>query len=152
MDITQKLIRGGKSSVYPKKYWKANNKYTSSFDPNEESSCINNIDANNFYWKIIEIYPLPLNDFVLVEKTLPQILMTIQDSQLGYIVECDLEIPEDLHGYFQDFPIPPTKKVVTMDMLSRDQIEMLARLNIKFLPKVTKLMQTLNLKYKFSAT
>ena len=82
-DITQKLIRGGMSSVYAKKYWKANNKHTSSFDPNEESSFIINIDANNLYGGIMENYPLPLKYFVLIEKTLPQILMTSPDSQLG---------------------------------------------------------------------
>ena len=68
---------------------------------------------------------------------------------MGYVVECDREIPEDLHGYFQDFSIAPTKEIVTMDMLSTDQIEKLARLNVKTLPKVTKLMQTLNAKHKY---
>ena len=92
-------------------------------------------------------YPLPLKDFVLAEKTLPQILMTSPDSQL--VVECDLKIHEDLHGYFQDFPIAPTREIVTMDMLSTDQIEMLARLNVKTLSKVPKLMQTLNPKHKY---
>ena len=62
LDITQKLIRGGMSSVYANKYWKANNKYTSTFDPNEESSFIINIDAINFYGRIMENYPLPLKD------------------------------------------------------------------------------------------
>ena len=97
----------------------------------------------------MENYPLPLKDFVIVEKTLPQNLMTSPDSQLGYVVECDLEIPEDLHGYFQYFPIALTKEIVTMDMLSTDQIEMLARWNVKTLPEVPKLMQTLNPKHKY---
>ena len=157
LDITQKLIRGGMSSVYAKKYWKANNKYTSSFDPNEGAcvlvvrfstpSFIINIDANNLYGGIMENYPLPIKYFVLIEKALPQILMTSPDSQLGYVVECALEIPEDLHGYFQNFLIAPT--IVTMDMLSTDQNEMLARLNVKTLPKVPKLMQILNPKHKY---
>ena len=75
--------------------------------------------------------------------------MTSPDSQLGYEVESDLEISEDLHGYFQDFPIEPTKEVVTMDMLSTDQIEMLARVNVKTFFIVPKLMQTLNPKHKY---
>ena len=137
------------SSVYAKKHWKANTKYTSTFDPIEESSFIINIDANNLYGGIMENYPLPLKDFLLVEKTLPQILTTSQDSQLGYVVECDLERPGELHGYFQEFPIAPTKETVTMDMLSTEQIEMLARMTVKTLPKVPKLMQTFNPKYKF---
>ena len=149
LNMTQNLICGGMSSVYAKKYCIANNKYKSSFDPNEESNFIINIDANNLYGGIMENYPLPLKDFVLVEKILPQILMTSQDSQLGYVVECDLEIPEDLHGYFQDFPIAPTKGIVKMDMLSTDQIEELARLNVKTLPEVPKLMQTLNPNHKY---
>ena len=101
--------------------------------------------GGNFYGGIMENYPLPLKD----EKLLPQILMTSQDSQLGYVVKCDREIPEDLHGYFQDFSIAPTKEIVTMDMLSTDQIKKLARLNAKTLPKVPKLMQTLNPKHKY---
>ena len=75
--------------------------------------------------------------------------MTSPDSQLGYVVECDLKITEDLHRYFEDFPIAPTKEVVTRDMLSTDQIEMLARLNVRTLPKVPKLLQTLNPKHKY---
>ena len=97
----------------------------------------------------MENYPLPIKDFFLVERNLPQTLMTSPDSQLGYEVESDLEIFEDLHGYSQDFPIEPTKEVVTMDMLSTDQIEMLARVNVNTLFKVPKLMQTLNPKHKY---
>ena len=59
-------IDPGMSSVYAKKYWKANHKYTNSFDPNEESSFIINIDANNLHGGIMEIYSLPRK--VLVEK------------------------------------------------------------------------------------
>ena len=61
-------------------------------------------------------------------------------------MECDLEIPEDLQGCIVTMP---TKEIVTMDMLSTDQIEMLARLNVRTLLKVPKLMQTLNPKHKY---
>ena len=92
-------------------------------------------------WRIIHYH--------YVEKILPQILLTSPDSQLGYVVKCVLEIPEDLQEYFQGFFIAPTKEVVTMDMLSTDQIEMVARPNVRSLPKKAKLMQTLNPKHKY---
>ena len=57
------MIRGGISSVYARKYWKANNQYLDDHDKNEEKSFIVKIDANNLYGGIMQNYSLPLNDF-----------------------------------------------------------------------------------------
>ena len=63
LDLVQRMIRGGMSSVYARRFYKANNKYLDNFSPSEPSSHILNIDANNLYGGIMKHCPLPLNDF-----------------------------------------------------------------------------------------
>ena len=54
--------------------------------------------------------PLPLNNFSIVEKSLADILLTSETSEWGYIVEVNLTIPEELHDFFADYPLPPLVK------------------------------------------
>ena len=54
--------------------------------------------------------PLPLNDFSIVEKNLADKLLTIETSELGYIVEVNLTIPEELHDFLLITPLPPLVK------------------------------------------
>ena len=54
--------------------------------------------------------PLPLYDFSIVEKSLVDILLTSKSSEWGYIVEVSLTIPEELHDFFADYPLPPLMK------------------------------------------
>ena len=63
LHFVEGMIRGGMSSVYAQKYWKANNQYLDDHDKNEENSFIVNIDANNLYGGIMQNYSLPLSDF-----------------------------------------------------------------------------------------
>ena len=44
LDRVQPMIRGGMSSVYARRFYKANNKYLNNFSPSEPSSYILNID------------------------------------------------------------------------------------------------------------
>ena len=53
---------------------------------------------------------LPLNGFSIVEKSLEDILLTSETSELGYIVEVNLTIPEGLHDFFADNPLPRPMK------------------------------------------
>ena len=46
--------------------------------------------------------------------------MSISDKSLiGYILEVDLEYPDELHGLHNGFQLAPEKLIVSSDMLSR---------------------------------
>ena len=144
LDFVQRMIRGGMSSVYARRFYKATNKYLDNFSPSEPSSYILNIDANNLYAGIMKNCPLPLNDFSIVEKSLTDILLTSEISEWGYIVEVNLTIPEELHDFFADYPLAPSHEVVDICAMSNKQVDMLGKVGITTLPKVPKLLQTLH--------
>ena len=88
--------------------------------------------------------PLPLNDFSIVEKSLPDILLTSETSEWGYIVEVNLTIPEELHDFLTDYPLASSREVVDNGAMSNEQVVMLGKLRITTLAKVAKLLQTLH--------
>ena len=88
--------------------------------------------------------PLPLKDFSIVEKSLADILLTSETSEWGYIVEVNLTIPEELHDFFADYPLAPSREVVDIGAMSNELVDMLGKLRITTLPKVPKLLQTLH--------
>ena len=81
LDLVQRMIRGGMSSVYARRFYKANNKYLDNFLPSELSSYVLNFDANNLYGGIMKHCFLPLNNFSIVEKILADILLTSETSE-----------------------------------------------------------------------
>ena len=44
---------------------------------------------------------------------------TNKKSDIGYILEVDLEYPRELHELHNDYPLAPEKLVVTNDMFSK---------------------------------
>ena len=111
------------------------------------------IDANNLYAGIMEKFPLPLCEFELFDKSewtddnaqeiLHRILNTPDDDPVGYIVEVDLSYPDSLHDLHSDFPLAPRKEAIDECWLSEYQSNLLADMQIKKLPQVKKLIQTL---------
>ena len=47
LNMVQKMIRGGLSSIYARRFFKANNKYLKDYNPEEPSSYLLSIDAYN---------------------------------------------------------------------------------------------------------
>ena len=141
------MLRGGISSVFSRRLVRANNKFIEGFNDEQPSTFLWLIDANNLYGGIMEKYPLPLNSFELVlDITLEHILETGSDSNMGYVVEVDIEYPPDLHEIHSDFPLAPTKDIIKEDWLSNNQRSFLYNNNIpqnhepqnwyrRFLPK-----------------
>ena len=85
----------------------------------KDNSTIMYWDGNNFYgWTMI--HPLPDFKF-LSEKEINRFdLDSIsENSQIGYILECDLKYPEELHDLHNDDPSCPEKTEISLDMLSR---------------------------------
>ena len=108
-------------SIYARRFFKANDKYLEDYNPEEPSSYLLNIDANNLYGGIMKHCYL-----------------------MKHILEVDLSIPEELQDYFADYPLAPSREVIGTDQLSNEQIQMLGEMGVTSLPKVPKLVQTLD--------
>ena len=144
LDIAEAMLRGGISSVFSKKLSQANNKFVEGFDNQKPSTFLWLIDANNLYGGIMEKYPLPLNNFIMASSvTLQKVLETEADSEVGYIVEVDIEYPQVLHEAHSDFPLAPTKEIIKEEWLSNDQRNFLIENDIPIQSKVKKLIQTM---------
>ena len=146
LDLTESMIRGGVSSIYSKRLAVANNKYLTTYDPTKPSTFIVCIDANNLYGGIMEKFNLPLSGFEWApHKTLEEILATPNDSDVGYIVDVDLDYPDELHDAHSDYPLAPSKEEIPDEWLSDYQRELLKSKR----PKTKKLVQTLNPKKNY---
>lgn len=86
----------------------------------EPDSSILYIDANNLYG-FAQKLPMPYKGYRWVQPKQFRFLdwKTMTDCQkYGYIVNCDLIFPPELHDKFDDFPLAPTHEVMTYDKLS----------------------------------
>ena len=117
--MIEKGIRGGISTM-THRHAKANNKYLSSYDQAKESSYIVYLDANNLYgWAMSEYLPTGGFRWLDEEEVNDLDVDNIpEDGSKGYILEVDLEYPEELHGAHDQYPLAPEKTLVTDDMLS----------------------------------
>ncbi|GFW03185.1 uncharacterized protein TNCV_158041 [Trichonephila clavipes] len=106
----EKGVRGGISQCC-NRYAIANNRYMSNFNPDDEIKYLMYLDANNLYDYPMSKY-LPLKDFVWSDNDLTEqdILNLSDESDVGYILEVDLEYPSDLHDKHSDFPLAPENK------------------------------------------
>ncbi|GFX44270.1 uncharacterized protein TNCV_4376581 [Trichonephila clavipes] len=107
----EKGVRGGGISQCCNQYAIANNRYMSNFNPDDEIKYLMYLDANNLYGYAMSKY-LPLKDFVWSDNNLTEhdILNLSVESDVGYILEVDLEYPSDLHDKHSDFPLAPENK------------------------------------------
>ena len=113
LDMTKRMTRGGSASVISSRLEVANNPQVSHFKASEDVSSIIYIDANNLYGGIMLQYPLPLKKFEQVENvTLAHIMEADDEGEIGYILEVDLEYPEDLHDKHADFPLISNKESI----------------------------------------
>ena len=114
----EKGSRGGISYI-AKRYAKENNKYMSNYDSNKPSTFITYLDKNNLHgWTMSEY--LPHEKFGWLENIDQFDAMLINEkSDIGYILEVDLEYPEELHKLHNDYPLAPEKLAVSNDMLSK---------------------------------
>ena len=111
-------LQGG-ISMESRRYCKANNKYLQDHNPMEEPSYIMYYDANNLYgWAMSQ--PLPVGKFAWcqVYPTQQQIMKWRPNRKIGYILEVDLEYPEELHDEHNAYPLAPEKQIAPKEWLS----------------------------------
>ena len=132
LDFFERSKRGGLTFVGSKRYSKANNKEMGClYDPNQESSYITYLDANSLYPSAM-VQPLPHSDIKFVDDiTLEKILNTPDDSEIGYMVECDIEFPEELHDKFRQFPPAPESCRPKQEWMTPFQTELMNKVNAK---------------------
>ena len=112
-------IRGGITHI-SKRYAEANNKYMKNYNPNEESSYIQYLDANNLYgWAMSQ--QLPTHGFKWMRNLTKESLMEILEKanhsmsnrgRKGSVFEVDLEYPSTLWEEHNDYPLAPEKMIV----------------------------------------
>ncbi len=99
-------VRGGQS-VFFKKYAKANNKYLSDYNPDEKSTYISYLDANNLYGVSMRC-KLPYGEFEWVngdDLSINDIMNYNEETDSkAYVLEVDLEYPNELRELHNDYP------------------------------------------------
>lgn len=105
--FVEKGIRGGLTQC-SKRHAKANNKYMERYDPEQPSTFLMYYDINAMYsWAMTQYLPHKNLDWVedidSLDFNLPN------DSPIGYILEVDLDYPEEIHDRQKDLPMAPEK-------------------------------------------
>ncbi|GFT87145.1 uncharacterized protein NPIL_461031 [Nephila pilipes] len=138
-------IRGGISMILHR-FSSANNKYLESYDEVKPSKYILYLDANNLYgWAMSQF--LPTHVFEWIKE--PVNFMEISDeSDIGFILEVDLDYPENLHDLHNDYPLAPETLNVTNDMLSPYCKEIAEKYNLN-INSCTKLVPNLMSKKRY---
>ena len=107
----------GGISMVSKRYSKANNPLVPDYDPSKPNKYIVYLDAINLYgWAMSK--PLTKKNFKW-KRVLPteeEILQKGETAENGWIVEVDLEYPQELHEEHNSFPLAPEKKQVKKRM------------------------------------
>ncbi|XP_057310096.1 uncharacterized protein LOC130648092 [Hydractinia symbiolongicarpus] len=110
----EKGIRGGIVQAVHR-YAKANNKYMGDqHNPNEESSYLQYLDANNLYGCAMR-QDLPTDGFKWISNveafTERRIGKLVEYNRHGYILEVDIDYPRELHDEHNELPLLPERKM-----------------------------------------
>ena len=103
-------MRGGVSYIN-KRYSKANNKYCPDYDKTKLEKYITYLNMNNLYGSAMS-QCLPYANFKRAKNIdkIKQKLMNIKsNSSTGYILEVDLEYPQELHNIHNNYPLATEK-------------------------------------------
>ena len=126
LKMYERMKRGGLCFVGTKRYAKANNIYLDDYDEKQESSYVMYWDANNLYGLAMSEF-LPYADFKFIETNdgiLGKILLTPDDSEIGYTLEVDLSYPRELHNKLKEFAPAPESIKPKVEWMSEFQKEL----------------------------
>ena len=115
----EKGMRGGISYI-AKRYCRANNEFVKGYDSSLEKSFICYWDVNNLYGAAMLEYLRPDEFEWLSDDEINGIDFNCvsAESDVGYILEVDLNYPSKFHELHNDYPLAPEKMRVSKDMLS----------------------------------
>ena len=110
----EKGSRGGISYI-AKKYFKTNNKYMNDYNSEKPSTFITYLDKNNLYgWARSEY--LSYREFRWVKNVDGFDVMSVHEkSDTGYLLEVNLDYPEELYELHNDYQLAPEKLAVSND-------------------------------------
>ena len=104
-------------SYLAERYAKSNNKYMKSYDPTKPSVYIPYLHINRSYGCGMSDY-LPYGGFKWLKNVDGFDVNSISEkSPIGYILEVDLEYPNELHVLHNDYLLAPEKLAFLYDML-----------------------------------
>ena len=113
----EKGLRRGISNI-AKRYAEANNRRMKNYYPTRTSKFITYLDMNNLYGWAMSRY-LPYVRFKWLKIVDSSDVNSISEkSPVGYILEVNLEYPDELHVLHNDFPLAPEKLAIPYDMQS----------------------------------
>ena len=96
--LIKKVLRGG-ISMNSRRFTKANNPKVPDYDPRKPKRRIQYYNTNNLYgWAMSQ--SLPTGAFEWVDQ---------HDVEKGYILEVDLEYPEELHDEHNAYQLAPER-------------------------------------------
>ena len=126
-------IRGGLCMI-SKRHAKANHKRMGVlYNPDLPKKTITYFDANNLYGHAMS-QSLPDRDFQWVppecHPSLQQIRNLGPDDPIGFVFECDLRYPANLHDLHNEYPLAPERVNIETDMLSEKQLQIRLNYNI----------------------
>ena len=127
--FVEKVLREGISYI-SKGFSEANNKYMKNYYPTKKSKSIIGLDANNLYSYSMSQY-FSYGEINWVKNVGNLDVSSISKSGLyGYILEFDLEYPDELHNLYDNYPLAPEKFEITY-MLSDYCKKVPGKCNIK---------------------
>ena len=101
------------------------------FDCNQDSNYLIYLDANNLYgWSMVQSLPY---DKIKLDNTISidDVLKTDDNNDVGYIVECDLHFPKEIHNKLIQYPPAPEIRTPENSWMSDYQLDLQKKLKIK---------------------
>jgi len=124
-------MRGG-ISMASKRHARANTPLVEGYNQAEPTNYITSLDANNLYgWAMSR--PLPKSGFHW-KRAMPteeQIMKIGLNAKKGWILEVDLEYPEELHEAHNDYPLAPEKRAMDLRKMSEYQPSLMKDLGLE---------------------
>ena len=103
-------------SYIAKRYSKSNNKHMNNYDPKKRSKFITYLDMNNLYGWAMSSY-LSYGAFKWLKNVDEFDINSVsKKSRIGYILDVDLQYPDELHVFHNDFPLAREKPANSYDM------------------------------------